>query len=226
VGADTPYQYRDPTGLARWLCYSPAAFMVISVLSLIQACVLVWFLGSAHAKALQSQTPPTSTMAIMDISQGILALILLIALPWTAIVYCRWLYRATANARALGANGLETSPSWAVGVYFIPFVNLVMPPRNMGELWRASQNPSDWHEQTGTPLIGWWWASWLIANLASTIAAEIPIFGGRSLGAMQGAAFFQILEFGLNIPAAILLLAIVSRTSNAQAAIAKAMSFS
>jgi hypothetical protein len=43
---------------------------------------------------------------------------------------------------------------------------------------------------------------------------------------MQGAAFFQILEFGLNIPAAILLLAIVSRTSNAQAAIAKAMSFS
>src|SRR6202008_4478889 len=52
------------------------------------------------------------------------------------VIFLCWTYRAMSNVRALGASGVD-SPGWAVGCYFIPFVNLVAPYTAMSQIWRA-----------------------------------------------------------------------------------------
>jgi hypothetical protein len=97
---------------------------------------------------------------------GVAALDLL-PLAATALAWSMWQHRAQANLRALGAADLRYSPGWAVGWWYIPFANIVMPFKVMRELWQASEPRAgaiDWKATPSTSLLGWWWATWLGAR--------------------------------------------------------------
>ena len=87
----------------------------------------------------------------------------------TAIAYLVWLHRAYSNLNPLGAMGLEYTPGMAVGGWFIPFANLVIPYKVVKETWQESdpliaEPVEDW-QQSGAP--GWlaaWWGCWLAGN--------------------------------------------------------------
>src|SRR5258708_386553 len=38
-----------------------------------------------------------------------------------------WFYQAVANLRAAGLKQMEFTPGWAIGGFFVPFLNLVRP---------------------------------------------------------------------------------------------------
>jgi hypothetical protein len=84
------------------------------------------------------------------------------------VLYCVWAYRANKNARALGAQGMQFTPGWMVGWYFIPFMNLFKPYQAIKETYQASDPDADAHSwpQPATPaLLGVWWAMWLASNV-------------------------------------------------------------
>lgn len=80
----------------------------------------------------------------------------------TVVVFLMWLHRTTKNLPALGAGELEISPGWAVGSWFVPFLNLVRPYQAVRDAWKASSpqlpqdNPVAWKKRSGSPLIGFW----------------------------------------------------------------------
>ncbi|QYO65100.1 DUF4328 domain-containing protein [Leptolyngbya sp. 7M] len=45
----------------------------------------------------------------------------------TIVLFLVWLYRAHKNLFSLKPTHLDFSPGWAVGWWFIPFLNLVRP---------------------------------------------------------------------------------------------------
>jgi hypothetical protein len=55
-----------------------------------------------------------------------------------SILFLIWFHRAYKNLRPLGAVNLTYSPGWAVGGFFVPFLNLVRPFQVMREIWKAS----------------------------------------------------------------------------------------
>jgi len=67
-----------------------------------------------------------------------------IALVWlavyiiTAIAWVTWYKRMYANLPALGAKHIRFTPGWAVGGWFVPFLNLVRPYEIAQELWSGS----------------------------------------------------------------------------------------
>src|SRR5687767_1529604 len=61
----------------------------------------------------------------------------------SVVVVAMWIHRAHANLRDAGTDGLEFTPGWAVGWYFIPFANLIKPFQAMRELWNASHGQAD-----------------------------------------------------------------------------------
>ncbi len=91
----------------------------------------------------------------------------------TIVFFLLWLYRAFSNLRPLGAQRLDNSAGWAVGSFFIPFLNLVRPYKAARELWRWSQPLGIGPERmtfgpsTSAPLVGWWWGLWLVSNFTS-----------------------------------------------------------
>lgn len=77
----------------------------------------------------------------------------------TAVVFLVWLHRAR---RHVAPNQPQRwSPGWAVGAWFVPVFNLVVPVRIVLDIWRTDgrSNPSL------KVLITAWWTCWLLAWL-------------------------------------------------------------
>jgi uncharacterized protein DUF4328 len=120
-------------------------------------------IGAFEGRTKTVQQLQDSKDAALAIDRWIVIVIALTAIPWLL-----WQYRAHANLRALGVSGLKYSPGWAVGWWFIPFANVVVPFLVMRELWKASDPEAsslDWIARRATALLGLWWASRLLANV-------------------------------------------------------------
>lgn len=108
---------------------------------------------------------------------GIQGLTLVSKLPLvilTAIFFLIWLYRVTKNVEAFGAVP-EYSPALAVGCWFIPFANLVMPCKAVNDAWEKSEpfikeKTEYWHKSSAAWLFIGWWGCWIISRILSRVA--------------------------------------------------------
>jgi hypothetical protein len=89
------------------------------------------------------------------------------------ILFLTWFYRANANVRAMGADGLTGSPGLSVAWFFIPVAFLFMPFVVVRDTWKASAAPRDWQGQPTEPLIGFWWAAMLATHLTATLSFRL-----------------------------------------------------
>ncbi len=125
-----------------------------------------------------------------------------------AIVFLLWLYRASGNARALGARDMMVSPGWAAGWYFVPLANLGMPYVTMRDLWKASAKPRDWQVESAPVTIALWWGCWIVANLTGLIAFRLEYeMGKEAVSAVYGLGLISEI---FTIPAALLLTRIIA----------------
>lgn len=95
------------------------------------------------------------------------------------VVWLIWQHHATANLWARGFPGLSTTPGWAVGWWFVPFANLVLPFLSMRELDRRSTG--DGREGRSGAELGWWWAAFLLATLGPSVGF-LTVFASRMSG--------------------------------------------
>jgi hypothetical protein len=126
-----------------------------------------------------------------------------------------WVYRANRNARALGATGLESTPGLAVGWFFIPFANLVMPYRALQEIWRASGDSADWKTSPRLHAVGWWWGLWLTSAL---MAQAIVVMAKNidSVAEAKQASLGFMAQTGIETLAYVALLVMVTRIAARQ----------
>lgn len=138
----------------------------------------------------------------------------LLALIAAVVTFARWEHRAARNARRLDET-CSFTPGWAVGWWFIPVLNLVLPYRVMRELWRASGRG----EPAGPPYLGAWWGccvgSVLLGNLAGRVSAE-----ASTVALAQLADVIDICSNGLTVVAAVLALRLVRDLTRRQLAAA------
>src|SRR2546430_678851 len=84
----------------------------------------------------------------------------LVAFACTAVLWLVWLYRAYTNLVFVGSKRVRFSPTWAVGYWFIPFVNVVRAYQVMKDLWLRSdsRNDRDGYDDLPAPVLlrGWW----------------------------------------------------------------------
>jgi hypothetical protein len=104
---------------------------------------------------------------LLELITGLLQITVFIA---TAIFFLMWLYRVNRNLRPLGASVVEYTPGWAVGWFFVPFANLVMPYRVVNETWVRSDprlsepGEESWQQSGSSSLLGWWWGIWMVSS--------------------------------------------------------------
>lgn len=88
----------------------------------------------------------------------------------TIVLFLCWIGRAYRNVGALSTRKSRFAPGWAVGSWFVPFLNLVRPYQIVRETWWVSSSPSDADraEPGCTPkapaIVKWWWAVFLISG--------------------------------------------------------------
>jgi hypothetical protein len=176
-------RFRDQqrrAGLVRFLCSALAVvWTVIGVASL--ASVL-----RAEQIYEPARFDDTATLSSWD---GRAQMALAVMAVTTALLFVEWATRAYRNLDALGVRGLRFGRSWAIWMWFVPFVNLVLPKEQIDDLWRASDpdvvplSPA-WRLRTVPRRVNVWWVS-LLASVVLLAAAQwvLPDLGEEEFGA-------------------------------------------
>ncbi|MEA2521069.1 MAG: hypothetical protein QOI81_715 [Actinomycetota bacterium] len=106
---------------------------------------------------------------------GILSAVTLAA----GVLWLVWQHRGHANVLAGGTQGLKYTPGWAVGWWFVPLANFVMPYLTMRELWdNAGRGGSGAPRSRDRRPITVWWFGYLVATLVmlGAFGALVPSF--------------------------------------------------
>jgi hypothetical protein len=101
------------------------------------------------------------------------AAVSLLLLLLTGIVFIVWLHRMVKTLHELQRGPLRFSPGWAIGAWFVPFLNLVRPKQIVDDSYRAS-NPAGAPPSSVPIYFHFWWAAWLIGNVISSIGGRLP----------------------------------------------------
>ncbi|QDH34397.1 DUF4328 domain-containing protein [Porphyrobacter sp. YT40] len=96
------------------------------------------------------------------------------------ILVAMWIHRAHANLHEAGLPGLQTSPGWAVGWYFVPIANLFKPFQAMRELWHESHQTADSFTSDAPGTLTLWWGLWVIGNILANVSFRLGTLGDGS----------------------------------------------
>lgn len=114
--------------------------------------------------------------AVIILIVFLLAVLQIMLYVATVIFFCVWLHRANKNLRAFNPWARpEHSAGWAVGSFFVPFVNLVVPYRAVREVWQKSGPPEEAVlSEPATPAVfPVWWLFWLLAIFSGRISMRL-----------------------------------------------------
>ena len=84
-----------------------------------------------------------------------------------------FLFRASKNTALWQRERPRWTSGWAIGGWFIPCANLVIPFLVVRDIWRRT--PDSVHGAVGSPGMGllWgWWITWAIGYLVSAVARQ------------------------------------------------------
>ncbi len=143
---------------------------------------------------------------------------------WTAIVagivFLVWVYRANKNLSSLGAGGTRFTPGWAVGWFFVPFMNLVRPYQVVKEIFEESDPGIDVagtvkRGYSSSTIVGWWWALFLGSSFAEATVYRL-IDGSQDVSELVSFLYVAIGVKVLNIAGMIVTVLMVKKISDFQ----------
>jgi serine/threonine-protein kinase len=200
--------------LALWVA------MVIAVASAFANLDDTWLVG-----LLEGQAPEPGPASGFALGVGIVQALWFLV---SAALFLVWFRRAYTNLAPLGARRLRYGRWWAVGAWVLPVFSLFRPKQLLNDIWRASDPhlPPDmedrWRHRPVSPLLGWWWMTFLASILVRSItteavhaAASVMTLGllPSQLDRFQASADVHVLAELLTVLAGLLALGVVRRTT-------------
>jgi hypothetical protein len=105
--------------------------------------------------------------------RGVLQVLGFPVLLVTGIVFLRWVHTACRVLTLTGTRQTKFTPGWAVGSWFIPFLNLARPYQILKDLWQRSsvQNLDNDPSIEPTPVVlPVWWTTYLTSGVFGLLA--------------------------------------------------------
>ena len=225
-------QARAPEGLTSNVPFVSAHTRAVVVVVLFVAYTVV-ALFSAAADVLAFITNPVviaaeegvnERLTLFELLQGLAGLATLAVFVALAVAFLMWLHRASKNLRALGnpSQRIEFTPGWAVGWFFIPFANLVMPYKAVREVWEKSDPAVRTGDDlmfagpSSAPLLLGWWVTFIASNVAGNISGRL-METAHTDSALRFTAGVDLIASLLAVVAAVLAILVVRDIDRRQA---------
>lgn len=85
-----------------------------------------------------------------------------------AAAFCFWFFRAAKNAEHFAqGHFVELGAGWAIGGFFVPFLNLVRPYQMARQIERLSGSNGE------SAIIGFWWGAFTLNNILGNIEFRV-----------------------------------------------------
>ncbi|MET9655817.1 DUF4328 domain-containing protein [Streptomyces sp. NPDC006510] len=168
-----PQQYlRSPEGLAKAVVVLLTVVAVADLLAVAAGMNVRRVLVAGMTDDFATYDEAEATLA--DNLSGAAGVLQTLASLATAVVFIIWFRRVRLNAEVFDPSMQPMRPGWAVGAWFVPVANLVLPRRIAGGIWTASaQTNTDgsWRSVPGT-VMNLWWGTWVCSLVTSQYAAR------------------------------------------------------
>jgi hypothetical protein len=156
----------------------------------------------------------------IDARQGAMAIAQIGVFLACAIAFLIWFHHAHRNLSRGGLRRLSYSPGWAVGGFFVPFLNLVRPFQVMKEVFsgsvRLAEGGADGPpESARSPLVGLWWAAFLIMGILGNVSGRLYA-RAEEIDSVRTAATLMLASDCFDVLAAIIAAALVLKVTNLQ----------
>jgi hypothetical protein len=112
-----------------------------------------------------------------------------------AILAIIWTNQAYKSAMSRGVTGNKWSSGWAVGGWFIPFANYVIPKLVINEIDRMSRTElsepitDTWKPLKRTAISDWWWGLQIVGLTVANIGDSMLFDGSGSLNGLVVSSF-------------------------------------
>jgi len=172
--------FRPIEGRARWAVIALVAIIVVDVISIGSDLLEIRLMD----RLIDGDESALDGLEGDDIRQGIVALLYLAGTITAAVFFIRWFHRAYENLDGLGAATVRRyGTGWAIGSWFVPFLNLWRPKQIANDIWKGSdpqrtateltiatspqRRPGE--QATSPPaLLNVWWAAWIVTAVVGT----------------------------------------------------------
>jgi len=148
-----------------------------------------------------------------DNRQATLALVVALGTVVCAIFFIRWFHAAYRNLGALDGSTPRFGSGWAIGAWFVPFLNLWRPKQMADEIGTATAADDAGSRISTGALITIWWALWVagfVAGLAERGASADETVDTRHV------VHIDIAWSAINLAAAALAVLVVLRLTAGQ----------
>jgi hypothetical protein len=212
--------YRPLVTPARTLFVLFAVILVLTVVALLSGWAELSMLGRMVEDP-ASVSPADADAS--DLRQGLIGLLQVLLYLGTGVAFLVWFRRAYRNLPTLGAESLRFSSGWAVGAWFVPFLNLVRPKQITDDIWRASDPAlparpgAVWKQQRVPALLHWWWALFILSGLLGWAAFRSGL-GATTPQELQTASAVTLTGDFLYLPLTILASQVVAQVTRRQEA--------
>ena len=146
-----------------------------------------------------------------DARHGAIGTVQTLAFIIAAVIWLVWLHRAYSNLGAIGTRKSRFTSGWAVGYWFVPFINLVRPYQIVVDLWLRSDslNSQDSALDLARPsIISWWWGVYLLFGLGGRLVVSYAQ-SAQSLSQLLQMTDIDMSVDAIGIVAALLAIAVV-----------------
>lgn len=138
-----------------------------------------------------------------------------------AITFLLWFSRAYRNSARMGSRP-RYAHGWAIGAWFVPIVNLIVPKHLADDIWRGS-DPDDALPELETagakrvnPLLHFWWAAWLIGGIIGNFAIRSAFRGAPTLEGLRGQAQAYLVTDLISVVALVLAVLVIREVTTRQ----------
>jgi len=215
-------QFKSLNTRTQWVCWIFGISMLVYVIAVLSDFAQAGLLN----RAIAGETITWSEVMANDTRQGVIGFAIFVLFIAEAISFLMWVHRAHKNLPSLGATDLRFTPGWVVGWFFIPIMCLFRPYQAVAEISKASDPKVDatdgasWKSVAALPLVGWWWAFFIISNYVAFMVARVALSMSYSysteLSDFLFATYATIVSEAINILYLFIAILMVRRISQSQ----------
>jgi hypothetical protein len=217
--------YRDVAWRAR---LARAWLVIVAALTLLGAVLEISHLRLLSGKATADlDLELAQRVDDSNATLGVVYLVTLCALLFSAVFFISWTYRSYRNMTALGADRPRYGAGWAIGAWFVPFLGMWRPKEIINDIWRTSEpddravlRPDQWRDRAVPGWLALWWGLYLCSAFADRLSARL---GTDTIEHDRTATTWSLIASVLTIASAGLAYLVVTRITARQRARAAAL---
>jgi hypothetical protein len=184
-----------------------SVIIVVSVIAVMSDIAEVSLLG----RLIDGEDVTFSELDGNDDRQQLIGIVQFVALIVGAIVFIRWMHRAYKNVDVVDVGERRYGHGWAIGAWFVPFLNLWRPKQIVNDIWRAGATDPATKEPGGLLLA--WWTFWIVGGVVSQVAIRLW-FDGDTPEEVRGGSIAWAVSDAIDIVTATLAILMVRRATD------------